>query len=71
MNVRTARIDRTLTAIAQQHLGVETLATRKADSLDFHEVSVWNIKAALEAAYAAGAQTRKASNANSAMLWPN
>ena len=43
-----------LTKIAQQHLGIETLETRKSDSLDFHELSVWQIKAALEAAYLLG-----------------
>jgi hypothetical protein len=40
--------------IAQKHLGIETLAIRKMDSLDFHEVSVWSLKDALEAAYRAG-----------------
>ncbi|NOX41488.1 MAG: hypothetical protein GXP05_13570 [Alphaproteobacteria bacterium] len=43
-----------LAAIAQKHLFIETLKTRNSDSLDFHEVSVWGIQAALEAAYAAG-----------------
>lgn len=42
------------TKIAQQHLGIETLETRSRDRLDFHDVSVWSVKAALEAAYAAG-----------------
>lgn len=43
-----------LTAIASQHLGLETLETRNSDGLDFSDQSVWAIKAALEAAYAAG-----------------
>lgn len=43
-----------LAGIAQKHLFIETLEERKSDSLDFHEVSVWGIQAALEAAYAAG-----------------
>ena len=43
-----------LTAIAQDHLDIETLETRKSDSFDFHDVSVWGIKAALEAAFEAG-----------------
>lgn len=47
------------TRIAQQHLNVETLATRNSDSLDFHEVSVWGIQAALEAAYEAGKAAKK------------
>lgn len=46
-------------AIAQQHLNVETLATRNSDSLDFHDVSVWGIQAALEAAFAAGKASAK------------
>jgi hypothetical protein len=46
--------DELFTLIAQQHLNVETLVERKSDSLDFHDVGVLNIKAALEAAFAAG-----------------
>ena len=45
--------------IARKYLHIETLDTRKSDSLDFHEVAVWNLAAALEAAYAAG-QSAKA-----------
>ena len=45
-----AAIDR----IAREQLGVETLAERKRDALDFHEVSVWQIKAALHAAFELG-----------------
>lgn len=40
--------------IAQQHLWVPTLEERKMDSLDFYNLSVWSIKSALEAAFAAG-----------------
>ena len=43
-----------LEQIAQQHLFIDTLQTRSSDSLDFHDVSVWGVKAALEAAYEAG-----------------
>ena len=43
-----------LEAIARQHLHIETLETRKSGGLDFHEVAVWNVAAALEAAYQAG-----------------
>jgi hypothetical protein len=43
-----------LTKIAKEHLRLETLETRKSDSLDFHDISVWSIKSALEAAYKAG-----------------
>lgn len=37
--------------IAADHLFIDTLETRNADSLDFHEVSVWSIKNALKAAF--------------------
>ena len=40
--------------IAADHLSIETLETRNSDSLDFHEVSVWGIKTALQAAFDAG-----------------
>ena len=40
--------------IAAEGLGLETLETRKSDRLDFHDMSVWQIKRALEEAYAAG-----------------
>ncbi len=40
--------------IAERHLGIDTLETRNADSLDFHELGVASVKAALEAAYEAG-----------------
>jgi len=43
-----------LTRIARQHLAVDTLETRKSDSLDFHDLPVWSLRAALEAAYEAG-----------------
>jgi len=43
-----------LLQIAAQYLGLDTLETRNSDSLDFREQAVWNIKAALEAAFEAG-----------------
>lgn len=43
--------------IALDHLFVETLETRHSDRLDFHEVSVWGIKSALQAAFDAGRNT--------------
>lgn len=44
-----------LLEIAAKHFhGVETLETQNSDRLDFHDVAVWAIRAALEAAYAAG-----------------
>ena len=41
---------KTLEQIAAEHLGIETLETRNSDHLYFHEVGVWGLKAALEAA---------------------
>ena len=49
-----SQIDTILTLIAQKHLGIETLETRRSDRLDFHDVSVWGVKSALVAAYQAG-----------------
>lgn len=46
---------RVIEQIARQHLGFETLDERKSDSLDFRDVSVWSVEAALRAAYEAGA----------------
>lgn len=43
-----------LTGIAQKNLGIKTLETRRSDDLDFHDVSVWGIKQALEDAFIAG-----------------
>jgi hypothetical protein len=40
--------------IAKAVLDIETLKTQSMDSLDFHDLAVWQIKAALEAAYKAG-----------------
>ena len=50
-----------LEQIAREHLFVQTLQTQNSDRLDFHDVSVWGIEAALQAAYQAGlkAQTKK------------
>jgi len=46
--------------IAAKVLGLETLVTRNSDSLDFHELSVWQIKQALEDAYQAGREAAAA-----------
>lgn len=43
-----------LTRIARQHLAIDTLETRKSDSFDFHDLPVWRLREALEAAYEAG-----------------
>ena len=52
----TAPSDALLLEIATKHFHrIETLQTQNSDRLDFHDVAVWAIRAALEAAYAAGA----------------
>ena len=47
------------TAIAKKHLSIETLATRRSDSLDFPDVAVWCVRDALGAAYKAGFEAGK------------
>ncbi|MBI9017354.1 MAG: hypothetical protein JEZ07_08860 [Phycisphaerae bacterium] len=49
---------KTLLAIAQEWLNLETLETRKCGE-DFQEQAIWCIKAALEAAYEAGRNSDK------------
>jgi hypothetical protein len=40
--------------IAKKHMFFETLEERKSDSLDFKDVAVWCVAAALEEAYELG-----------------
>ena len=55
--------DQTLGRIAKELLGLDTLETRKSDRLDFSDQAVWQLRAALEAAYNAGkAAPRKGRN---------
>ncbi len=62
-----SKLEQLLTQIAQSKLGIETLETRKSDSLDFHDVAVWCLRDALEAAFNAGVeQGRKAVKADKA-----
>jgi len=51
-----SQIDNVLTLIAQKHLDIDTLETQKSDRLDFHDVAVWRLRDALEAAFKAGAE---------------
>ena len=52
----TTTIDQIFTLIAQQHRQIETLETRNSDRLDFHDVAVWGVRQALEAAFKAGVE---------------
>jgi hypothetical protein len=59
MNAKTTKHtqaykDATVNVIAQRILNIDTMQELKSDSLDFHEVAVWSIKEALEAAFEAG-----------------
>ena len=56
-------MNETLADIAKKVLSIETLETRNSDSLDFSDQAVWSLKAALEAAYEAGAQAAIAATA--------
>ncbi|GAA0306376.1 DUF6900 domain-containing protein [Rhodovulum strictum] len=53
----TAQRDAQLLEIAQRQFHLETLETRNWDRLDFHDVAVWAIRAALEEAFEAGCRT--------------
>ncbi|MDE1901028.1 MAG: hypothetical protein KGI37_05200 [Alphaproteobacteria bacterium] len=46
--------DAIIAEIAKKQLRIETLETRNADSLDFHDVSVWGLRTALLCAFEAG-----------------
>jgi hypothetical protein len=58
-NRATKKRDEAIEAIARNILAIETLAERKRDALDFHEVSVWGLKDALLAAYELGLAAAK------------
>ena len=53
------QVEQLLTDIAKKHLNIETLETRKSDSLDFHDVAVWCLKDALKSAYEAGLRNKR------------
>ena len=55
-------LDQLFQQIALDHLFVDTLETRNTDRLDFHDVSVWAVKAALQAAFEAGQQSNLTNN---------
>ena len=51
-------VDAELASAALRILNIPTLATRKMDSLDFHEVAVWQVLAALRLAHRMGRKDR-------------
>lgn len=56
MNKKATQI---IERIAHEMLDIETLETRNSDSLDFHDVAVWQVRKALEAAFRAGSESVK------------
>jgi len=60
-SAKTNPKDALIMEIARRHFFIVTLETRERDSLDFHDVAVWAMRAALEEAFEAGrASTAKA-----------
>ena len=59
--IPNAQRDAVIREIAQRQFRLETLETRNRDRLDFHDVAVWALRAALEEAFEAG---RRAGPAN-------
>lgn len=53
-----ARTNMLITLIAKEVLGLTTLRTRRSDTLDFHELSVWQLRRALTLAFEAGRRCR-------------
>jgi hypothetical protein len=43
-----------ITKIANDVLNIDSLETQNSDDLDFHNVAVWEVKQALEKAFALG-----------------
>jgi len=52
--------DALILGIAQRRFRLETLETRNRDRLDFHDVAVWALRAALEDAFDAGRSAGRA-----------
>jgi hypothetical protein len=52
-------VDTELASIARRIMDIPTLETRKSDSLDFHEVAVWEVLSALRLAYRTGRKEGK------------
>ncbi|MFT5864907.1 MAG: hypothetical protein ACI9PY_000751 [Ascidiaceihabitans sp.] len=52
-------MDAIINEIARKHLHLKTLETANSDGADFSDQAVWSLKAALEAAFEAGAQSQQ------------
>ncbi len=55
-NTTLSQKNKVLAQIANNELCIRTLDTSKINSLNFHDLAVWDIKTALRAAYEAGQQ---------------
>lgn len=51
--------DTIINNIAREFMEISTLEMQNSDELDFHEVAVWQLKDALQAAYDAGRASPK------------
>jgi hypothetical protein len=54
MNRNATTKTKAIEDIARRVLALESLETRNSDALDFHEIAIWKVREALEAAYEAG-----------------
>ncbi len=52
-------VQQILADIAREHFSIPTLEPRRADSLDFHDIAVWQVEAALKVAFEAGVQSAR------------
>ncbi|CAE6714911.1 DUF6900 domain-containing protein [Candidatus Nitrotoga fabula] len=64
MNQTRQTTDQIIEMIAKKHFDIQTLDTRYSDRLDFHDVAVWEVKAALQAAFEAGRQVAREGEAS-------
>ena len=62
LSKRIKNMDEILEKIAADELDIPTLETRRSDSLDFYDRSVWRLKTALEKAFLAGVLSMKKIN---------
>ena len=60
-------MDKSIAEIARNVLGIPDLTPQNQDAADFHDLSVWNIRMALEQAYHAG---RKSTSKSDRLVTP-
>lgn len=51
MKTTACNRDSLFAPIAEKELGIETLASRNSDELDFHEVAVWQVRNAFNSVW--------------------